>query len=56
MYSLRSNLKIFTETHAFAYGTNYKSHVTALSQPVAYLDMSEVVSDTALDNREKIIS
>ncbi len=55
MYSLRSNLKIFTETNAFAYGTNYKEQIEYPSFNITYVDMEETVTIAQLDAREKIV-
>ena len=56
MYSYRSNLKIFTETHAFAYGTNYKEQIVYPEFNITYIDIEGgLVTDAQLDNREKIV-
>ena len=55
MYSLRSNLKIFTETNAFAYGTNYKEQIVYPDFNVTYIDMTELVTSADTDSREKIV-
>ena len=55
MYSLRSNLKIFTETNAFAYGTNYKEQIEYPDFNITYIDMTETATSTQLDAREKIV-
>ena len=55
MYSLRSNLKIFTETNAFAYGTNYKEQIEYPAFNITYIDLDEIVTSAQMDNREKIV-
>ena len=55
MYSYRSNLKIFTETHPFAYGTNYKEQIVYPDFNITYIDIEETVTSTNIDNREKIV-
>jgi len=55
MYSYRSNLKIFTETHAFAYGINYKEQIVYPDFNITYVDMDETVTSAHIDNREKIV-
>jgi len=55
MYSTRSNLKVFQETKAFAFGDNFIKTDVTVPFNADHIDLSSLLSITGVNDRTKII-